>query len=276
MVPNVTCFPLNTSPSLHVTPVMTQRIGSQGLSGGLVPQWVTAPPLGWGSSPTAAVGDHGRCAHNAAKQVDYLSANPSDVPDSRCVCGTLHFLQRVQVATRQQHVTLGWAGCLTHQTSLRHLGRKSPLESGSTTGAIVGGIIAAIVILTVLVTAVLIFKRQRKNANEDVDDFEPPSYKPPPPKKNLEEIAKVEKADVDKMENIPLNTNYYETGTEDDNRMTLTQYYDEPDVNMDLKSPNETLPGVYLEQENPIYNELSYPEPEHRKSQEFVSKGMYV
>ncbi|XP_072325084.1 nectin-2-like isoform X2 [Scyliorhinus torazame] len=150
--------------------------------------------------------------------------------------------------------------------------RETPQESGSTTGAIVGGIIAAIVILTVLVTAVLIFKRQRKNANEDEEDFEPPGYKPPPPKKNLEEAGKVEKTEVEKTENVPLKTTYYETGTEDETRM----YYDEPDPNTDVKFPNDILPGVYLEQENPIYNELSYQEPEHRKSQEFVSKGMYV
>ncbi|GCB77767.1 hypothetical protein scyTo_0017653, partial [Scyliorhinus torazame] len=102
--------------------------------------------------------------------------------------------------------------------------------------------------------------------------FEPPGYKPPPPKKNLEEAGKVEKTEVEKTENVPLKTTYYETGTEDETRM----YYDEPDPNTDVKFPNDILPGVYLEQENPIYNELSYQEPEHRKSQEFVSKGMYV
>ncbi|XP_078389802.1 nectin-2-like isoform X2 [Cetorhinus maximus] len=154
--------------------------------------------------------------------------------------------------------------------------RETPMDSGSTTGAIVGGIIAAIVILTVLVTAVLIFKRQRKYMTEDDGDFEPPNYKPPPPKKNMEEIGKVEKTEAEKMESIPLNTTYFETSTDDGDRIMVTQYQDEPDLNTDLKSPNDIVPGKYLEQENPIYNDLSYPEPEHRKSQEFVSKGMYV
>ncbi|XP_067831378.1 PVR cell adhesion molecule related 2 like isoform X2 [Heptranchias perlo] len=155
--------------------------------------------------------------------------------------------------------------------------REVPLESGSTTGAIVGGIIAAIVVLTVLVTAVLIFKQQRKNATGDDDeDFEPPNYKPPPPKATLTEAGKVEKTEADKMESIPLNTTYFETNGEDGNGMTLTQYYDEPGDAPGLKSPNDSSPGDYLEQENPIYNELSYPAEEHRQSQEFVSKGMYV
>ncbi|XP_048476492.1 nectin-2-like isoform X2 [Rhincodon typus] len=152
--------------------------------------------------------------------------------------------------------------------------RETPMESGSTTGAIVGGIIAAIVILTVLVTAVLIFKRQRKNTDADEDDFEPPNYKPPPPKKNLDETEKVLKTEDEEMESIPINTTYFETGTEDDNRM----YYNEPEMITNLKSANVAVPpGDYLEQENPIYNDFSYTEPEeHRKSQEFVSKGMYV
>ncbi|XP_043539236.1 nectin-2-like isoform X2 [Chiloscyllium plagiosum] len=156
--------------------------------------------------------------------------------------------------------------------------REDPVDSGSTTGAIVGGIIAAIVILTVLVTAVLIFKRQRKNTDEEEDDLEPPNYKPPPPKKTLEGIDKVMKTEDEKMESIPITTTYFETGAEEDNGMTLTQYYDEPGLNTEVKSANIAVrPGDYLEQENPIYNDLSYNEPEeHRKSQEFVSKGMYV
>uniref|UniRef100_UPI00398EA935 nectin-2-like isoform X1 n=1 Tax=Pristiophorus japonicus TaxID=55135 RepID=UPI00398EA935 len=154
--------------------------------------------------------------------------------------------------------------------------RESPMESGSTTGAIVGGIIAAIVILTVLVTAVLIFKNQRKNVTAEDDEFEPPNYKPPPPKPTSTELSKIEKTEVDKMESVPLNTTYFETSGEDDNGMTLTQYYDEPGAGSDLKSPNDSAPGEYLEQENPIYNDFSAPEDQHRQSQEFVSKGMYV
>ncbi|XP_051901463.1 nectin-2-like isoform X1 [Pristis pectinata] len=154
--------------------------------------------------------------------------------------------------------------------------RDAPLQSGSTTGAIVGGIIAAIVILTVLVTAVLIFRRQRKNA--DTSDEEPPNYKPPPPKVVLTNTGKMET--VDKMESQPLNAAYFETSGEEGNEMTLLRRYSEPGDDEDLKSPLESDPGDYLEQENPIYNELQYPEPEpepeHRKSQEFVSKGMYV
>ncbi|XP_062912728.1 nectin-2-like isoform X1 [Mobula hypostoma] len=152
--------------------------------------------------------------------------------------------------------------------------REVPLQSGSTTGAIIGGIIAAVVILTVLVTAVLIFRQQRKNTDLDTGDDEPPSHKPPPPRATLTELAKVEMAE--KMETVPLDTAYFETTGEEANEMTLIRRYSEPEGDEDLKSPLEMETGDYLEQENPIYTGVQYAEPEHRKSQEFVSKGMFV
>ncbi|XP_072910495.1 nectin-1-like isoform X1 [Hemitrygon akajei] len=154
--------------------------------------------------------------------------------------------------------------------------REAPLQSGSTTGAIVGGIIAAVVILAVLVTAVLIFRQQRKKTDLDTNDEEPPSHKPPPPRATFADPAKAEMAE--KMETIPLNTTYFETSGEEANEMTLMGRYSEPEGDEDLKSPLEMEDGDYLEQENPIYNGVQYPEPEpeHRKSQEFVSKGMFV
>lgn len=154
--------------------------------------------------------------------------------------------------------------------------RDVPLQSGSATGAIVGGIIAAIVILTVLVTAFLIFRRQRKNAQDanEEDDLQPPSYKPPPPKVVLDDSGKTENEHL--MEDIPLRNAYYETNAEDSPKVTFTHEYSE-EGDEDVKSPLDPR-GDYVENVNPIYNGMGEGEgEEHRKSQEFVSSNaMYV
>uniref|UniRef100_V9KRK8 Poliovirus receptor-related protein 2-like protein n=1 Tax=Callorhinchus milii TaxID=7868 RepID=V9KRK8_CALMI len=148
--------------------------------------------------------------------------------------------------------------------------------SGSTTGAIVGGIIAAVVILAVVVTTFMIFRRHRKNRTETDDDLDPPSYKPPPPKKitedNSEAVVKFINSDVSEVE--PLNAAYYETSREaSPGEMTETKFYTEiPDGDEKLNfSPSDN----YIEQLNPIYNELSFKDSDDTHSG-FISKGMYV
>ncbi|XP_041081645.1 nectin-2-like [Polyodon spathula] len=162
---------------------------------------------------------------------------------------------------------------------------------GPATGSIVGGIIAAIIILAVISTIVMIIKKQRKNRSSGDDMEGPPSYRPPPPKKTGGSTEALDKLHVDD----PSRINYFESNAQPDT--DVDPYYDDP-VEAHFRdnsssgppgysSPSgqeENYPHIapvlddYLEQTNPIYNELSYPEPgsSHDRQSYVMSPAVYV
>ncbi|XP_029431893.1 LOW QUALITY PROTEIN: nectin-2 [Rhinatrema bivittatum] len=164
----------------------------------------------------------------------------------------------------------------TNFRQLSVLIRGSPDTSGAgTTGGIIGGIIATIVVIAVMVTVVLICKQQRKNQNARNDLEDPPAYKPPPPKQKLQPTEGTKSVDNETEEVLLKPSSKVETssgGPLKYQELAMT------DNAMDLQHvPIPSTEDDYLEQINPIYNELSYPTAGSYQDQGFVmSKAMYV
>ncbi|XP_043936618.1 nectin-2-like [Protopterus annectens] len=126
----------------------------------------------------------------------------------------------------------------------------------------------------------MICRQQRKNRMADDDDFEsPPAYKPPPPQKKAETVEPVTKLDQrDEAESIPLKSvpTYFETSSsEAGGKMN----YDEGGQN-EYYSNSHDVQDDYVEQINPIYNDLTYPVStscDDGQSRGYVmSRAMYV
>ncbi|KAM4650810.1 nectin-2 isoform 2-T2 [Discoglossus pictus] len=154
----------------------------------------------------------------------------------------------------------------THQDVLV---REKPNTSGAgATGGIIGGIIAAIVGLAVICTVIMICRQQRKNQTaKDEEEFEgPPAYKPPPPSLKIQ---------VDKIrgeELLPLKAPVQPPETKEELEMTPPKYR-----KSSASPPPSETEDDYLEQTNPIYNELSFPESgSHKEEHSFVSTPVYV
>ncbi|KAM8927772.1 nectin-2 [Pelodytes ibericus] len=151
--------------------------------------------------------------------------------------------------------------------------RDKPNTSGAgATGGIIGGIIAAIVGVAVLATVLMICRQQRRNRTEkDDEEFEgPPAYKPPPPtlKVKFEEVT-----DANGEELLKLKSPVQYIETNDELEMTPTKYRHPSES----EAPSE-LEDDYLEQLNPIYNELSLPGPQCPKEDQgfMMSPAVYV
>nr|XP_033818772.1 nectin-2-like isoform X3 [Geotrypetes seraphini] len=169
----------------------------------------------------------------------------------------------------------------TSSSQLNILVRGSPDNSGATaTGGIVGGIIASIVVITAVITVVLICKQQQKNQTS-CDDLEgPPAYRPPPPELKLQSTE--EDKTLDTGTEVLLKPDLFEPSSVVENSNGEHLKYREVLITEDCMDfrcmPNPNMDDDYLEQINPIYNELSYPASVScQEDKGFVmSRAMYV
>ncbi|XP_078507397.1 nectin-2 isoform X2 [Lissotriton helveticus] len=173
----------------------------------------------------------------------------------------------------------------TRSAQLQVFVRETPNTAGAgATGGIIGGIIAAIVGVAVIATVVMICKQQRKNQTlKDDEDLEgPPAYKPPPPSVKLQAQDTVSKnKESETEEYVALKPVSFESpGWAEAYPETTQPLYQEVTVDEGL-GHTEDPPSTeddYLEQINPIYNDLSYPASDrYQDDKGFVmSRAMYV
>ncbi|CAH2319006.1 nectin-2 isoform X1 [Pelobates cultripes] len=200
----------------------------------------------------------------------WTTANGSPLPPSVHVNGKILYVDQMDenVNTTFKCEVTNAIGSRASQQEV--LVREKPNSSGAgTTGGIIGGIIAAIVAVAVVATVLMICRQQRKNrtAKEDEEFEGPPAYKPPPPTiKRPTEEAKEE-------ELLELKPPIHFIETTDELQMTPNK--DPLPMNIEFPSAAD---DDYLEQLNPIYNELSLPESaSHKEDQGFMmSPAVYV
>ncbi|KAM4704074.1 nectin-2 isoform 2-T2 [Rhinophrynus dorsalis] len=195
-------------------------------------------------------------------------ANGSPLPSSVQAKGHTLYVDRVDERVNTTFLCEVTNALGSRASSQDVLVREKPNSAGAgTTGGIIGGIIAAIVCVAVVVTVLMICRQQRKNQTaKDDDDLEgPPAYKPPPPSIKMQE----EKNKGEELLPLKPPAQHIEAKEE----MTPSKYWQptEPELPSSLEDD-------YLEQMNPIYNELSLHEPEsHKEEQGFVmSPAVYV
>ncbi|XP_069497109.1 nectin-2-like isoform X2 [Ambystoma mexicanum] len=216
---------------------------------------------------------------------EWKTASGQPLPNTVDVVGNLLVVKTVDNLVNTTFLCQATNSLGTSSAQLEVLVRASPNTAGAgATGGIIGGIIAAIVGIAVVATVVMIWKQQRKNQTlKDDDDLEgPPAYKPPPPSVKLQpqDMVPVHK-ESDSEESVPLKPIPFESlsRAEVDSEMNMPLYQDAyGDQGLEHSEHMPSTEDDYLEQINPIYNDLSYPATDHyQDSRGFVmSKAMYV
>ncbi|XP_064359589.1 nectin-2 isoform X2 [Dromaius novaehollandiae] len=159
-------------------------------------------------------------------------------------------------------------------------------DGAGATGGIIGGIVAGIVATAVVATGVVICRQQRKNRTARGDDSldEPPPYKPPPPHEKLQEPPWAPERQL-----LPLQPLGPEPPDEAGGTLAsgqaLPRYHElptaeEPDGDGDEdrdEDKDRDGDGSYMEQLNPLYEELGSDGDAAAPAQGFVmSPAVYV